>query len=411
MKRKRTAFIVVFLFCFILVGYHLIHYKIQLVESELSENYISASKVKKYALNNDKFTILLSTFNRDRDLILHLDHWLQCSNVEQILVIWHNPDRDVPEFVQNTVNEYNCESENVDHESWKSVFCEDCTKATCPKQRVLIKKQTTNDITNRFKIDDFDLKTAAVFSIDDDLVLDCRLVSKGFEKWKELGEDSFVGFEPRLYNWYETKGPGYVFHEACNKERKCRYNSLFATKGSFLHHKYLNFFFDEEFRVVRAKAREYVTGEDLLMCFVHFKKSSELSETGSEGVVRVLHVGRPFKKKFHYFDERLEQLKNLGLLNVSIGRKKKYELDSVALTSRSKQHRPEITRLIGDLAMNTFGINKSAPLSLPLKLPREQHLWTFVEANGTSATKLYDCSNIGVRCSNKGLIAQQLGYT
>jgi hypothetical protein len=106
-----------------------------------------------------------------------------------------------------------------------------------------------------------------VFAVDDDVSIDCRLMTDAFRQWRP---DRLVGFAPRMLNMIDPdpKSKGYDWFAPCRKMYQkspwtnlqeyadelvygtpspCgRYNTLFLTKGGFAH-KYF-------FRKVRGSA-------------------------------------------------------------------------------------------------------------------------------------------------------------
>jgi len=112
------------------------------------------------------FTIVVSTFRRDASLVENVGHWLTCGAVVQgVQIIWHDPDRRPPPAVVRLEAD----------------------------PRVRIVRQRSNRLTNRYRID-FDAAADAVFSVDDDVAIDCRLLSEAYKVWRP---ERMVGFAPR----------------------------------------------------------------------------------------------------------------------------------------------------------------------------------------------------------------------
>ena len=61
-------------------------------------------------------------------------------------------------------------------------------------------------------------------------------------------------------------GQGYAWDSSCKGD--CPYNTLWATKGAFLHRKYYESFWNAEYSKLREAVNAAVTGEDLLMSAV-----------------------------------------------------------------------------------------------------------------------------------------------
>jgi hypothetical protein len=90
-----------------------------------------------------EFSVVVSTYDRDKKLIINTAHWLTCPHVKDVHVIWHNPKR-APVL------------DGLD-------------------PRVQVHQQSTDRITNRFRLPS-SVTTDAIFSVDDDVAIDCRLI-------------------------------------------------------------------------------------------------------------------------------------------------------------------------------------------------------------------------------------------
>lgn len=330
----------------------------------------------------DSYTIVISTYDRDLKLILHTDHWLKCPMVNQVHIIWHDPTRDIPEYLQEIENEYNCNNNTHVPENFRKEICTKCEY--CSDRRLFIRKQKTDDLTNRFLIPAQGYETDAIFSVDEDFVIDCSLVYHAFLQWKRLGKYSLVGFEPRLYNWH-SKSMGYVWHDSCNED-ECRYNTLFATKGGFLHSMFFNFFFEDQFSFVRNLSSTFITGEDMLMCFVHYVKTKQL--TGHQPPILTIQAAPGLNTRASYYYQR-----TIGLYQHNYHKEKEivkplkkyqYEGDGIELSGRTARFRPRINQNIGEL---------SKKLLDPFELPKPSNLWHFVHADSSYFTSDNVCGN------------------
>ena len=106
-------------------------------------------------------------------------------------------------------------------------------------------------------------QTDAVFSIDDDEHVSCKLMTTAFGVWQH-NKESMVGFNPRHVDFAipsasemkenadEDDGAdlGYSWNSVCRRSGRpesfapCgEYNSLFVTKGGFLHKRFLALYF------------------------------------------------------------------------------------------------------------------------------------------------------------------------
>ena len=108
------------------------------------------------------FTLVISTYNRDNILLNHLSHWTTCINIYEIHVVFHNPNKIIPKQLTKLAKKYN----------------------------IIIRQQESNKISNRFNVPDNGFKTDAVFSVDDDFVIDCDLVNTAYEYWSNTVDPS-----------------------------------------------------------------------------------------------------------------------------------------------------------------------------------------------------------------------------
>eukprot|EP01048_Picozoa_sp_COSAG05_P034439 COSAG05_NODE_14395_length_398_cov_0.652174_1_plen_106_part_01 len=42
------------------------------------------------------YTVVISTFNRDKELLRNTEHWLSCDGVQDVQIVWHDPHRVPP---------------------------------------------------------------------------------------------------------------------------------------------------------------------------------------------------------------------------------------------------------------------------------------------------------------------------
>jgi len=147
-----------------------------------------------------------------------------------------------------------------------------------------------------------------------------------------------VGFAPRIlhedkYVWSETFDYYWGWWRA---------NTIFVTKGGFLHRRYYSLFFQDQFSSLRNAVNAKVSGEDMLMSMVHAHFESKppvpllafnrslVSCTSSRKPLSVsTSVARPSLLQamhrqlgsvlqwanfsdFHFFDTRTQQFASLG---------------------------------------------------------------------------------------------------
>jgi hypothetical protein len=242
------------------------------------------------------YTVVLSTFARDELLVQNIQHWQSCPHVDQVQVIWHDPKRIPPPSVVDAVK--------LD-------------------SRVKLLLQSEDRLTNRFRID-FGTASDALLTVDDDVTIDCRAATAAFEIWHP---DRMVGFAPRRFDVIDAEGytsmyldsykPGGGRAQGYDWDTPCRrgvslcgiYNTLWVTKGAFLHKRFYKMLLTEErYAAARALVNRYTTGEDMLMSIVF----------GGREVVAVTTPPR-FKRSFEIDEMRKTGKNSPGVVNTSLG--------------------------------------------------------------------------------------------
>ncbi|KAF2318433.1 hypothetical protein GH714_007454 [Hevea brasiliensis] len=123
-----------------------------------------------------QFTLLTMTYDaRLWNLKMYVKHYSRCSSVKEIVVVWN--------------------------------------KGTPPKLSdldsvvpVRIRVENRNSLNNRFKKDEL-IKTRAVLELDDDIMMTCDDIERGFNVWRQH-PDRIVGFYPRLISGSPLKYRG-----------------------------------------------------------------------------------------------------------------------------------------------------------------------------------------------------------
>lgn len=212
-------------------------------------NYVNISQVNipaYHACLTNGFTIVVSSYDRLENLDITLRHWQSCPGVAQIDVVWHHPEL------------------TIEARQYPSL--------------VNFRYYPDNKLTNRFRVPEngqqkpnepSGFQTTAIFSVDDDVMIDCGVLAAGFCLWchqEAQGEPAVVGFEPRDFDIVtETpKNPsGYSWNDSC--KGNCTFNTVWVTKGAFLHAQYHALFWDTAYTDLRTAVNEWTTGEDMLM--------------------------------------------------------------------------------------------------------------------------------------------------
>ncbi|KAJ3674661.1 hypothetical protein LUZ60_005277 [Juncus effusus] len=189
-----------------------------------------------------QFTILtMSHESRIQNLKTFTKQYSKCASVREIIIIWN---KGIPPK--------------------KSEF-----KSQIP---IRIRVENNNTLNNRFKIDK-SIKTKAVLELDDDIMLTCDDLERGFRVWRENPE-LISGFFPRLADGIPVK-----YHDIKYARKKNGYN-IILTDAAFIDHE-LAFkrYWSEEGKLGRGIIDKYFDCEDLLMNFLYFNASEGKRKT------------------------------------------------------------------------------------------------------------------------------------
>ncbi|MBA0726338.1 hypothetical protein Golax_002171 [Gossypium laxum] len=195
-----------------------------------------------------RYSILINTWKRYDLLKKSISHYTSCPRLDSIHIVWSEPDPpsdSLKRYLNHVVRSNSRKDQQVE-----LVF--DINKE--------------DSLNNRFK-EIKDLKTDAVFSIDDDVIFPCTSVEFAFTVWQSAS-DTMVGYVPRTH-WVDQK----------KGENKYKYGgwwsvwwtgtySMVLSKAAFFHKKYLKLYTDE----MPASLKEYITKnrncEDIAMSFL-----------------------------------------------------------------------------------------------------------------------------------------------
>ncbi|CAL9120051.1 unnamed protein product [Musa acuminata var. zebrina] len=184
-----------------------------------------------------QFTLLTMTYDaRIWNLKTYVKHYSRCSSVREILVVWNRG-----------------QSPNV------SEF-----DSTVP---VRIRVEKRNSLNNRFNVDP-SIQTPAVLELDDDIIMPCDDVERGFKVWRDHPE-RIVGFYPRL-----AEGRPLRYRDEKYARGRRGYNMI-LTGAAFMDHR-LAFgrYWSQEAKIGRNIVDEYFNCEDVLMNFLYANVSS-----------------------------------------------------------------------------------------------------------------------------------------
>ncbi|KAI4382785.1 hypothetical protein MLD38_008701 [Melastoma candidum] len=207
------------------------------------------SSADRFAQYRTGYTILMNTWKRNDLLKQSISHYTTCGGLDSIHVVWSEPDSP-SESLKNFLNRV------IELNSRGG-------------RRVELKFDINKEdsLNNRFKPID-DLKTDAVFSIDDDVIFPCSVVEFAFDVWRSA-PDTMVGFVPRIH-WLDHSESGvdrYRYDGWWSVWWTGTY-SMVLSKAAFFHKKYLSLYTN----AMPASIREYVTRnrncEDIAMSFL-----------------------------------------------------------------------------------------------------------------------------------------------
>ncbi|KAJ9545455.1 hypothetical protein OSB04_025162 [Centaurea solstitialis] len=188
-----------------------------------------------YAVDNhySQFTLVAMTYDaRLWNLKWYVQHYSRCPSVREIVVIWNKgTPPDLTEF-----------------------------DSAVP---VRVRIEAKNSLNNRFKIDPL-IKTKAVLELDDDIMMSCDYIERGFKVWRENPE-RLVGFYPRLVN-----GPGPLTYRAEKHARKFNGYNMILTGAAFMDQRMaFERYWSEEAKAGRKVVDEVFNCEDVLMNFLY----------------------------------------------------------------------------------------------------------------------------------------------
>ncbi|KAL5709655.1 Glucosamine inositolphosphorylceramide transferase 1 [Ranunculus cassubicifolius] len=184
-----------------------------------------------------QFTLLTMTYDaRMWNLKMYVKHYSRCSSVKEIVVVWNkgNP----PELSE--------------------------LDSAVP---VRIRVEKENSLNNRFRVDPL-IKTKAVLELDDDIMMSCDDVERGFRIWREH-PDRIVGFYPRFIDGSPLK-----YRDEKYARSRGGYNMI-LTGAAFIDSQ-LAFtrYWSDQAKAGREVVDKYFNCEDVLLNFLYVNGSS-----------------------------------------------------------------------------------------------------------------------------------------
>ncbi|KAF7654914.1 hypothetical protein LDENG_00063090 [Lucifuga dentata] len=187
----------------------------------------------------EKFTIIIQTYNRTDILLKLLNHYQAVPHLQQIIIIWNNVGEQTPQKLLNSLGPH--------------------------PVPMVFKEQTVNRMRNRLQPFP-EIDTNAVLMLDDDLLVSVPDISFAFTVWKQF-PDQIVGFVPRKHVTTTAGVYSYGSFELQDPETSGgdRY-SMVLIGAAFFHHRYLKLF-QVQPQAVHALVDEIQNCDDIAMNF------------------------------------------------------------------------------------------------------------------------------------------------
>jgi glucuronyl/N-acetylglucosaminyl transferase EXT2 len=250
------------------------------------------------------YALLINTWKRNDLLKQSISHYTKCEGLDSIHIVWSEPDPpsvSLIKFLNHAIH----------------------PKATQGRKIELkfdINKE--DSLNNRFK-EIVDLKTDAVFSIDDDIIFPCPSVKFAFDVWRSA-PDTMVGFVPRVHQLDQSKeSKGDYIYEGWWSVWWSGTYSMVLSKAAFFHKKYLRIYTKE----MPSSIRDYVTKnrncEDIAMSFLIANVTGsppiwvkgKIFEIGSSGISS---LGGHTEKRTECVNRFVKEYARMPLLSTSV---------------------------------------------------------------------------------------------
>ncbi|KAF2315721.1 hypothetical protein GH714_040253 [Hevea brasiliensis] len=169
------------------------------------------------------YAVLINSWKGNSLLTQSVAHYASCAGTDAIHVAWSQTDPP---------------SENLKAYLKRVVFSKSQT-ALKPSFKFDINKE--NYLNYRFKPID-DLRTDAIFSVDDDVIVPCSFLDFAFSVWQSA-PSTMVGFVPRMH-WLDGQKNGVPYHKYGGWWSVWWMGaySMVLSKAAFFHKKYLDLY-------------------------------------------------------------------------------------------------------------------------------------------------------------------------
>ncbi|KAM9845302.1 exostosin-like 2 isoform 1-T1 [Aulostomus maculatus] len=191
-------------------------------------------------LEEQKFTIVIQTYNRTDILLKLLNHYQAVPHLRMIIIVWNNIGEQTPT------------------ELWESLGPHPVP--------VVFKEQTVNQMRNRVQLFP-EIDTDAVLMLDDDTLVSIPDISFAYTVWKQFPEQ-IVGFVPRKH--VTTQGGVYSYGSFETQDPELGAGdqySMVLIGAAFFHRHYLQLFQDQP-HAVHALVDATQNCDDIAMNFM-----------------------------------------------------------------------------------------------------------------------------------------------
>ncbi|ESR49827.1 glucosamine inositolphosphorylceramide transferase 1 [Citrus sinensis] len=184
-----------------------------------------------------QFTMLTMTFDaRLWNLKMYVKHYSRCSSVKEIVVVWNKGEPPKLSDLDSAV-----------------------------PVRIRVEKQ--NSLNNRFKLDPL-IKTRGVLELDDDIMMTCDDIERGFQVWRQH-PDRIVGFYPRLVNGSPLRYRGEKY------ARRHKGYNMILTGAAFVDSQIaFNRYWSEQAKAGREFVDKFFNCEDVLLNYLYANASA-----------------------------------------------------------------------------------------------------------------------------------------
>uniref|UniRef100_A0A0D9ZBQ5 Glucosamine inositolphosphorylceramide transferase 1 n=2 Tax=Oryza glumipatula TaxID=40148 RepID=A0A0D9ZBQ5_9ORYZ len=178
-----------------------------------------------------QFTLLTMTYDaRLWNLKMFVEHYSKCASVRDIVVVWNKGQPPAQGELKSVVP-------------------------------VRTRVEDRNSLNNRFNIDS-EIKTKAVMELDDDIMMTCDDLERGFKVWREH-PDRIIGYYPRL-----SEGSPLEYRNERYARQQGGYNMVLTGAAFMDHGLAFKKYWSKEAEVGRQIVDSFFNCEDILLNFL-----------------------------------------------------------------------------------------------------------------------------------------------